>query len=396
MFGLRPTPENARSTRRLALAAFLGLAAGVAAERLYGITAGIHRRTPAILPQAAQAPARGEDRRPADMYTVGAAGHSIYVRQYAPEGFQRTNLTSHAVEQQTPQTLINRLEPGLRPLPVQEIGGRIAAKRELIEQTPGAWNAETVALRQVEVSRTGTSEDPVLNLGFAKSDYASFQVIASAWEEHAGTRNGRQPAAAEMLDVLPGLSNSFGINLTIETADGQLLLTTRSAKTASAGNLRHISVNEGMSVADEDPAIGAPDPYRTAVRGIEEELGAQLGEDLQDRIVFHSLICDVARYEWALLGHVNLAGTEWTSDAFLDCRKLGMAADSWESNGLQFIPMTAASLQDALADDSDWIGHGYLNLLFSAVHRFKTERPALLKAARTALGEDAPLLLKAA
>lgn len=379
-----------RSAGLLGLGAVLGLCAGIAAERKL-ISGRQNRLNPGV---AGTGPSPAGIRRAGhllpEMYTVGAAGHGIYVRQFAPDGIRPENLMSHTVAQETPGALISRLAPGLRPLPVHTIAGKINARRNLIGKTPGAWNAETVALRQIEVSRVGPFELPVLNLGFARSDYATFQVLASAWEEHSGG-SGRALGTKELHDVLPGLSNSFGINLTIETADGQLLLTTRSGKTANAGNLRHISVNEGMSTADADPATGAPDPYRTAMRGIEEELGAHLGEELRSRITFHSLICDVTRYEWALLGHVNLAGTEWTSEAFMDARKLGMAADSWETSGLEFIPMTPDAVQKVLCDDSDWVGHGYMNLLLSSVHRFKSHRAVLLKTARTTLEKQTPV-----
>lgn len=354
----------------LALMALAGFTAGVAAQWLRS------RPRPARRPVD---PA--EEPRSQEMYAVGAARHGIYIRQFAADGLAPENLVSYAVPQEGTPGQQPVPEP-LLPLTTRELNRRIEAMRAKLERTPGAWNAETVALRQVEVSRTGSYELPVLKLGYARSDYATFRTVADAWAEHSGSA---RPTPGDLQDVLPGLSNSFGINLTVVTADGELLLTTRSVKTATAADLRHISVNEGMSVADEDPETGIPDPYRTALRGIEEELGADLGADGRRYITFHSLVCDVARYEWALLGHVDLTGTEWTSAAFRHARMLGVAPDYWETSNIEFIPFNAEAVQEALQDDSNWVGHGYVNLLLSALHRMPGHRSTLLSTAHAAL-----------
>lgn len=323
-----------------------------------------------------------------ETFAVGAAKHEIYVRQFAVDGFRPEHLSVGTVPQQSPATLVEKLPPRLQPASASELEQKITEKRKELETVAGAWNAEMLALRKLEVSRISSLELPVLKLHFAKTDYASFQVVASEWEKRftAGLEGG-ELRGEELHDVLPALSNSFGINLTVETADDHLILTRRSGKTAGGRNLRHISVNEGMALADQDPKTGLPDPYRTALRGISEELGVDLeGEpEIRQRITFHSLVCDVTRYEWALLGHVNLTQTEWTNGAFIHARKLGMGPDDWESNSLEFIPMTRAAVEEALRDDSDWVGHGYMNLVLSAMHRLRGERRAILAAVRASL-----------
>lgn len=327
----------------------------------------------------------------AETFKVGAAKHEIYVRQFAVEGFRAEHLETGTVPPQTSATLIANLPSRLQPATDLDIAVAIEKKRRELAAAPDAWNAEKLALRRIAVSRHGSMELPMLKLQFAKTDHASFQVVAAAWEERftAGLEGG-ELRGEELLDVLPGLSNSFGINLTVETADDQLLLTRRSAKASGGRNLRHISVNEGMALMDQDPRSGLPDPYRTALRGIAEELGVDLGgePDIRERITFHSLVCDVTRYEWALLGHVNLTQTAWTNASFIHARKLGMGPDDWESSSLEFIPMTKDAVEEALRDDSEWVGHGYVNLLLSAMHRLRGERQAILAAALTAVASQ--------
>lgn len=323
-----------------------------------------------------------------ETFAVGAAKHEIYVRQFAVDGFRPEHLVSATLPAQSPRILIERLPARMQPREAAEIEQMIEDKRRELDAAPGAWNAEMLALRRLEVARVGSHELPALKLHYAKTDYAAFQVISSEWEKRfAGGLEGGEILGQELLDVLPGLSHSFGINLTIETADDQLLLTRRSAKTSGGRNLRHISVNEGMALMDMDPRTGIPDPYRTALRGIAEELGVDLGDepDIRNRITFHGLVCDVTRYEWALLGHVNLTQTAWTNSSFIQARRLGLGPDDWESNRLEFIPMTKAAVEEALRDDAEWVGHGYMNLVFSAMHRLRSDHRAILTAVRSAL-----------
>lgn len=324
-----------------------------------------------------------------ETFAVGAAKHEIYIRQFAPRGFTPNHLTASRVPDLPTSSLVGQLQQPLQPVPPTRIEAAIEGKRIELESTPETWNAEKIALRRIQVSRTGNVEEPTIDLGFAVTDYASFQVVAALWEKHfKGNVEKNQLIHAEHLwDVLPGLSNSFGVNLTVETADDHLLLTQRSAKATSAKNLRHISVNEGMALADIDPKTGLPDPYLTALRGMDEELGINLSEepDIRNRITFHSLVCDVTRYEWALLGHVNLSQTKWTNAKIRGFRKLGAASDDWETNELSFISLDRKSIEEVLKDDSDWVGHGYINLLLSAMFRLPRDRSTFLDTARTAL-----------
>jgi hypothetical protein len=324
-----------------------------------------------------------------ETYAVGAAKHEIYVRQFAIKGFKPDHITTQNDFPKAASELLARLPETMWPQNIESIESEIARKTAELDAADEAWNAEKLALRSIKVSRLGSIEEPTLRLGFAKTDYATFQVIANHWERTFKTRYSTADpiSAADLRDVLPGLSNSFGVNLTVETADGDIILTKRSGKTQSAKNLRHISVNEGMAIIDVDQRTGVPDPYLTALRGIEEELGITLPDEpgTRERIIFHSLVCDVTRYEWALLGHVNLTGTPWTNAEFINARRFGMSPDDWESDSISFLPVAPKAIEEALRDDSDWVGHGYMNLVLSALYRLAAQPNAILKTARSAI-----------
>lgn len=61
-------------------------------------------------------------------------------------------------------------------------------------------------------------------------------------------------------------SHGFGLNATVETADGKVLLTRRGRSTSQHQARWHISVNEGMRPDDVGPD-GRPDPVRYLLRG---------------------------------------------------------------------------------------------------------------------------------
>ncbi|MHC6594243.1 hypothetical protein [Arthrobacter sp. C152] len=386
-------PESFADMLSYALTTLFGAAAGILAEKFLNVSGRL------ILPlwhgTVGKLYRRRRNQREAKLigfsetFSVGAAKHQIYVRQFSPRGFAPGHLKASRVPDQPAAYLMRNLREPLRPALPDDLETAIEAKRLELQSAPEAWNAEKFALRRIRVSRTGNHEEPTIDLGYAVTDYAAFQVVAGAWERHYKNLDGviQDLRADDLWDVLPGLSNSFGVNLTLETADDHLLLARRSDKANSARNLRHVAVNEGMSLEDIDPRTDLPDPYLTAVRGIEEELGIDLAEEpgARGRITFHSLVCDVTRYEWALLGHVDLRQTKWTNAAIQGARKLGAAPDDWESNKLAFVPFDAKSIEAVLEDDSDWVGHGYINVLLSAIFRLRSNRAAFINRARETL-----------
>jgi hypothetical protein len=317
------------------------------------------------------------------VFTIGPGRHDLLVREFAQHGFHPAHLVVEPNDTSDLGTGWSRLPSALQPVGLTEVLMDIAHERRAIEARPGSWNARRYALRGATVTRVGDVEEPSIHLTFGESDYATHQVVSQAWA--ALYRSGaRQDLDAPALrSVMTGLSHSFGINLTIETADESLILTRRSNLTSNAHGLRHISMNEGMSLEDKD-FNGYPDPYATALRGVKEELGVDLSAH-RDKVVFHALILDVTRYEWALLGHVDLRGTDLTDAVFRMQRGVGMSSDGWESDELALHPWSPASLLRLLRSDEDWVGHGYLNLLLSAIHRFPRQRERLLAQAQCAL-----------
>lgn len=308
-----------------------------------------------------------------EFIVVGKRREHVYVYQHSPAGFDGGRLICRLAPERSVDESLEELPDELRPIPTRSVTRRIAMMRKELESSPSSWNEKKFGLTALHVGHHPDDESPLLHLDFHPSDYATFQVMTRSW--HAFTE-GRDLAklltSARLRSVLPGLSHSFGINATVVTADGQLLLVDRSGETRDARTNVHISVNEGMRVDDRDEQ-NRPDPYRTLRRGIKEELGF----DPETAGTFHTLICDAGRYQWALLGHVDLRGTNWTAAAIRAARGVGVARDAWEAERIWPEPFTPRRVLELLTDREPWIAHGWLNLLLSGIYAFPDKQTHL-------------------
>lgn len=311
-----------------------------------------------------------------EVLLVGPEKHPLFIHQFAVNGFDPAMVTTELRPARTADELVASLPPSVAGPEWDALAGDIAQEQRILERSEQFWNAEKLALRRVISSREPTAERPQLHLGFAPTDYAAYRVVGRRWEALGADRHERLDGE-NLRTVIPALSQSFGVNLTVETDDGHVLLTRRSMRTNGWNGRLHISVNEGMATVDVG-TDGCPDPYRTAERGLEEELGLDVD---RSSITLHTLVLDVGKYEWAFLGHVDLRGTRWTSQRILAHRALGAAMDDWET----LTPVPCRFLPDDVLEllrqrGTAWVPHGYLNLLLSTVHRFPRERTRLFEA----------------
>ena len=310
-----------------------------------------------------------------ELLRVGHRSEYIFIHQFSPVGFDSDRLHTKVIAERPLESRIAGLPDELRPIAVSGLSQRIEQERLRLAEQPTAWNEEKLGLSAVFVGREPRRDWPTLTLHFHQTDYATFLVIGRAWQEHVEGLDLAELLPAERLrTVLPGLSHSFGINATVVTADRRLLLTKRSAVTSSARPLKHISVNEGMRADDLDENK-VPDPYTTLMRGIREEIGIDASAG---RATFHTLMLDATRYQWALLGHVDLTDTEWDAARVLSARAVGRAVDNWETDRIRAIPFTLDDVLRELENPDTWIAHGWVNLLLSAMYAFKSGHDRLL------------------
>lgn len=216
-------------------------------------------------------------------------------------------------------------------------------------------------------------EAPELTLTFEPSDHATSRVLKRYWTRAVGDL--LDISGDSWRNVRASFSHGFGLNATIETADGEILLTRRGGRTSQQQGRLHIAVNEGMRPDDLDHS-GSPDPVRALLRGCHEELGLSI---TPEQVAVHSLILDVARYEWGLLCHIDLRGTPWTTRRIRTQRALGIAPDDWETDRVMAHDFTATEVQKLLLQPEAWVPHGYVNLGLSAIYRFPQQASGIAR-----------------
>jgi hypothetical protein len=183
-------------------------------------------------------------------------------------------------------------------------------------------------------SRIGDLEEPRLVLHFAPVRYyrmlATDQRLDVPLTVGGRTYTLRERYAADAdlrVSPVPELATHWGVGLSIITADGTLLVSERG-NTAVDPYVYFPAVAEGGSRSLDSTAEGAPDHFSIAARGVQEELGVELGEEELTWLSFgaNSSLC-----EYGLIGRVD---TSYTLVEIESRRSLGVAKDSWETRKL--------------------------------------------------------------
>ena len=174
-------------------------------------------------------------------------------------------------------------------------------------------------------------EVSVLRLHFCPTDYFTSLVT----DFNSG--NPIRDRYAQMVDIynspVPEFATIVGVNIGLITNDGYYIVGERSGRVAIGAYQLTCSVNENMLRPTDAGKDGAPDPFRTAVRGAREELGIEL-EPTQITFTHFAIepkLCEYSLYGWA---HIRQTRKEIEQSRSID------AKDSWESMRLIFIPCT--------------------------------------------------------
>ena len=237
---------------------------------------------------------------------------------------------------------------------------RIRQKRQSLADDPAGWNETTAALRRIRLSSSS------FRLGFSLSEYAANRIVTESFAAHA-------PASLRTHARLwPFASQSFGVNLSVLTADHQVLLAVRGTKVDSHHGLFHCAMNEGMNIQDIDSSR-QPDVFAAIVRGLQEELG--IDHDCPSARIQSLFV--TSSHQWAISGFIDLSLTSWTADRLRAAHN--QAPDRHEAN-LWFVAHEQSALCSALREPS-WIPHGALTVALAAIDSLGWQSaPALLDA----------------
>ncbi|MBD7919951.1 hypothetical protein H9657_16895 [Cellulomonas sp. Sa3CUA2] len=312
---------------------------------------------------------------------IRRADECLYTIEFVPDGWRHDDLQVKHRPRELSRAL-TRADPRHLPTSASGLLAKIEAERErLAGPDADGWNGDSLGVEAIRMSRVGTEERPNLVLTLVPSDFAAAQVCSALWQERFDADGTEPPAGLDLDRPVPGMVHAVGLNATVVTDDDQLILVRRSSRASSGRSGWHISVNEGMQDRDRD-ARNALDPHLGLVRGVAEELGVDIDTE---NVRFHTAMWDLRRYQFGLLGHVDLEGSGITAADIVLARRHGLAQDKFENSRLVVIPWTLDSVAKVLAED-DWVAHGWLNLVHSAISTFGARAEQMYEL----LGQEAP------
>jgi hypothetical protein len=310
---------------------------------------------------------------------------ALYVIEFVPNGWKPEHIIFKDGKAHNLAATLRLAEPSNLPVPADHLAEAIEAERVRLDDSPdGWWNGETVGVDVIQTGRIGAREYPVLTVTTFPSDHAAATVCSDLWKESFDADLIQLPQNLDR--PIPGMIHAVGLNATLVTADNQLILVRRASRAASGRTGWHISVNEGMQDADRNRQEKL-DPHEGVVRGVHEELGITIPVDA---VNFHTAMFDVRRYQFGLLGHIDLSRTDITAADISVARMHGIAKDKFENSEIVAVPWDYEHVLAKLTEH-DWVAHGWMNLLHSAIAEFTPRSEELYRL----LGETAHARLKA-
>ncbi|PPL17340.1 hypothetical protein [Microterricola pindariensis] len=365
-----------------ALFCVLGAVATILIERIFGLGERFLSRSARRMRNKSRNKSLS---RSSNLLTLG--DEALYVVQFVPAGWEHANIEISMRPAYDLRSELQKAETlGLPlPLPAAELMRLVDSERSSYStpggRTDGQWNGAALATVQLAASnRTGDLETPVLRMETAESDHAASDVLTHEWERAylAGAFDGLLDDGDLFQRPIPGMLGAIGLNATVITSDGYLVLAKRSRHASSGRNGYHISVNEGMLPSDAK-WNGKVDPIAALLRGLEEELGVSHVE--RSAVRLHTVMYDVRRYQLGLLAHIDLstsdAHLEWTAAAIRTRFNTAQAKDRFENRALEFVKWRLEDVREVIAQP-DWLAHGRLNLALSAVSHFGERASSML------------------
>lgn len=201
-------------------------------------------------------------------------------------------------------------------------------------------------------------EVPVLRLKCGPTDYFT-QIITDLNINHP-IREKYAKSTILTEHPVPEFASCIGISLNLITKDGFLIVAERSLQTFVAGGKLQSSVAENFLRPTDGGKDGAPDPFRCALRGVQEELGLQL--NYQD-IFFTTFILASEYCQYYFIGTIE---TQYDRAEIEDIRRIAIPKDKWETRRIIFIPCNPKSIAEfALSHWDHWEQIGIASVILS-------------------------------
>ncbi len=240
---------------------------------------------------------------------------------------------------------------------------------------PAPWNGKKYSLKKFTLDRTPKEETPLLRLVFGPTDYAT-EKVTDQNEGHI-KRNILARNVDVTIEPVPQFASILAVNINIITADNYLVISDRNPIADTAGGQLHTSCGENFKRPDDAGENKAPDPFKCALRGIEEELALDLNPN--DIIYTHfgvqKKIC-----QYSLIGYSKV------KEARLDVARIRTqnVKDKWENIGLVFVPCDPESISDYVVKNRERFFHIGMASVVLSLFQLKYPRERIEKAFRDA------------
>lgn len=259
----------------------------------------------------------------------------------------------------------------IQALPMKEPWSAPAELLEYVEpyaDRRGHYNGNCARLNRLDVvpySPDGVTEHHRIRLEMSPVGY--FDMLATNIALAPFT-----PAEAPLLTGRSGLphtrlSNLVQTELVLITVDGHVPVFRRANQMAVLRDCWQVSSGETLQLpSDLAGTSGRPDVFKTAVRGLDEEVGlsAHLIKDL-------AVTAFVATPEFATVGVLMRGTLDCTAAELAQVHSQGIlhARDSWEHSGRDLIPIDdARALAEALTDRT-WSKQSAAALVYAHAER---------------------------
>ena len=195
-------------------------------------------------------------------------------------------------------------------------------------------------------ARNGVDEDVAVSFELDYSDYVNFlvtQELDEPIEALGGATLRDHFLQGDRDDIPPFMLNSLGAHVLVVTGDDHAIFHRRSASVSVQGGRIAATASEGLSRGNDSHGQSAPDLWRLAERGLDEEVGLD-----RDEYSLSLLTVGIARdvNQWVLL---FVASTS-LGVADVQDRMVRAAKDRWELGEVVPVPFAPRDVIDFLVD----------------------------------------------
>jgi hypothetical protein len=231
------------------------------------------------------------------------------------------------------------------------------------------WNSEKYHLSKIVVGREPIHEDITLGLWFKPRDHYTGLATRRCLDDPAFRK--RYLEDNDWYTPVVGMSMSMGVDMTVISADGQVILTQRGQNQSVHQGMFNCSVSEAVSpLLDRSTSGPAPDMYRCASRGFAEELGLKESVDFDTSdILFLSFTVDT---HYALYGLRGMVKVRKSAEEILQKWHAGVK-DKRENKQMFAIPFTPEGVSSFVFSCEPFAPGGLVCLYHTLVHEFGRE-----------------------